>query len=472
MENKVYFFNTLTRKVEQFIPNVDGKVAMYTCGPTVYHFAHIGNLRSYIMEDILEKTLRYVGYDVKRVMNITDVGHLTSDADTGEDKMLKGAKREHKTVMEIAKYYTDAFFDDCRKLNIKRPDVVEPATNCIHEFINMVKVLLEKDYAYIAGGNVYFDTSKLDDYYVFSSQSEKELMVGVRDDVSEDINKKNKADFVLWFTKSKFDNQELKWDSPWGVGYPGWHIECSCISMKHLGEYMDIHCGGVDNIFPHHTNEIAQSEAYLGHKWCNYWFHVHHLNDKSGKMSKSKGEFLTVSLLEEKGYNPLVYRLFCLQSHYRKPLEFSYEVLDNMTTAYNKLIKKIGELKADGSVDEEAFAGFRNKFEDAICSDLNTSSAITVIYDVLRSDINDMTKLELIKSFDEVLSLDLLKDHGNDKESSVDSELKEYILAKIEERKAAKKEKDFAKADAIRDELAAKGIQIKDTREGTVWEIV
>lgn len=472
MENKVYFFNTLTRKVEQFIPNVDGKVAMYTCGPTVYHFAHIGNLRSYIMEDILEKTLRYVGYDVKRVMNITDVGHLTSDADTGEDKMLKGAKREHKTVMEIAKYYTDAFFDDCRKLNIKRPDVVEPATNCIPEFINMVKVLLEKDYAYIAGGNVYFDTSKLDDYYVFSSQSEKELMVGVRDDVSEDINKKNKADFVLWFTKSKFDNQELKWDSPWGVGYPGWHIECSCISMKHLGEYMDIHCGGVDNIFPHHTNEIAQSEAYLGHKWCNYWFHVHHLNDKSGKMSKSKGEFLTVSLLEEKGYNPLVYRLFCLQSHYRKPLEFSYEVLDNMTTAYNKLIKKIGELKADGSVDEEAFAGFRNKFEDAICSDLNTSSAITVIYDVLRSAINDVTKLELIKSFDEVLSLDLLKDHGNDKESSVDSELKEYILAKIEERKAAKKEKDFAKADAIRDELAAKGIQIKDTREGTVWEIV
>lgn len=472
MENKVYFFNTLTRKVEQFIPNVDGKVAMYTCGPTVYHFAHIGNLRSYIMEDILEKTLRYVGYDVKRVMNITDVGHLTSDADTGEDKMLKGAKREHKTVIEIAKYYTDAFFDDCRKLNIKRPDVVEPATNCIPEFINMVKVLLEKDYAYIAGGNVYFDTSKLDDYYVFSSQSEKELMVGVRDDVSEDINKKNKADFVLWFTKSKFDNQELKWDSPWGVGYPGWHIECSCISMKHLGEYMDIHCGGVDNIFPHHTNEIAQSEAYLGHKWCNYWFHVHHLNDKSGKMSKSKGEFLTVSLLEEKGYNPLVYRLFCLQSHYRKPLEFSYEVLDNMTTAYNKLIKKIGELKADGSVDEEAFAGFRNKFEDAICSDLNTSSAITVIYDVLRSDINDVTKLELIKSFDEVLSLDLLKDHGNDKEGSVDSELKEYILAKIEERKAAKKEKDFAKADAIRDELAAKGIQIKDTREGTVWEIV
>ena len=266
MENKVYLFNTLTRKVENLIPNVDGKINMYTCGPTVYHFAHIGNLRCYIMEDILEKTLRYVGYDVKRVMNITDVGHLSSDADTGEDKMLKGAKRENKTVMEIAQFYTDAFFADCQKLNIKRPDVVEPATNCIDNFIEMVEKLLEKGYAYVAGDNVYFDTSKLKDYYVFSSQSEQELMVGVREDVSEDSNKRNKSDFVLWFTKSKFDNQELKWNSPWGVGYPGWHIECSCISMKHLGEYMDIHCGGIDNIFPHHTNEIAQSEAYLGHK--------------------------------------------------------------------------------------------------------------------------------------------------------------------------------------------------------------
>ena len=470
MENKVSLFNTLTRKVEKFIPNEDGKVAMYTCGPTVYHFAHIGNLRSYIMEDVLEKTLRYVGYDVKRVMNITDVGHLTSDADTGEDKMLKGAKREHKTVMEIAQFYTDAFFADCEKLNIKRPDVVEPATNCIDEFINMVSVLLEKDYAYVAGGNVYFDTSKLKDYYVFSSQTEKELMVGVRDDVNEDTNKKNKADFVLWFTKSKFDNQELKWDSPWGVGYPGWHIECSCISMKHLGEYMDIHCGGVDNIFPHHTNEIAQSESFTGHKWCNYWFHIHHLNDKSGKMSKSNGEFLTVSLIQEKGYDPLVYRFFCLQSHYRKPLEFSYEVMDNMVVAYNKLVKKIGELKAEGEVDKAGFADFREKFEAALANDINTSSAITVIYDVLRSELNDATKLALMESFDEVLSLNLTRGQ-NEEKASVDGELEAFILAKIEERKAAKKDKDFAKADAIRDELLAKGVRIKDTREGTVWEI-
>ncbi len=470
MENKVYLFNTLTRKVENLIPNVDGKINMYTCGPTVYHFAHIGNLRCYIMEDILEKTLRYVGYDVKRVMNITDVGHLSSDADTGEDKMLKGAKRENKTVMEIAKFYTDAFFSDCEKLNIKRPDVVEPATNCIDNFIEMVEKLLEKGYAYVAGGNVYFDTSKLQEYYVFSSQAEQELMTAVRDDVSEDENKKNKSDFVLWFTKSKFDNQELKWDSPWGVGYPGWHIECSCISMKHLGEYMDIHCGGIDNIFPHHTNEIAQSEAYLGHKWCNYWFHVHHLTEKGNqKMSKSNGEFLTVSLLENKGYKPIVYRFFCLQSHYRKPLEFSYEVLDNVGVAYEKLHKKVLELKDDGAVDEAKFTEFRAKFEEVLANDMNTSMAITIIYDVLRDEMNDATKKALIASFDEVLSLDLTV---AEEATAVDAELEAFVLAKIEERKEAKKEKDFAKADAIRAELLEKGVQIKDTREGTVWELV
>ena len=247
-------YNTQSRTVETFTPNVPGKASIYTCGPTVYHFAHIGNLRTYICEDILVKTLRYLGYDVKRVMNITDVGHLSSDADTGEDKMVAGAKREHKTVLEIADFYTKAFFDDMSKLNNAMPDVVEPATNCIPEFIHMIEVLLEKGYAYHAGENVYFDTSKLANYYVLGNQNENELLVGVRDDVDEDENKRNKNDFVLWFTKSKFEDQALKWDSPWGVGYPGWHIECSCISMKHLGEYMDIHCGGVDNIFPHHLS--------------------------------------------------------------------------------------------------------------------------------------------------------------------------------------------------------------------------
>ncbi len=468
------FYNTLTRTIQDFVPREEGKVSMYTCGPTVYHYAHIGNIRTYIMQDVLVKALMYAGYDVKRVMNITDVGHLSSDADTGEDKMLAGAKREHKSVMEIAKYYTDAFFADFDAVGNKRPDIVEPATNCISEFIHMVEVLLEKGYAYVAGGNVYFDTSKLDDYYVFSSDIEKEqLQVGVRDDVEEDTNKKNKTDFVLWFTKSKFEEQALKWDSPWGVGYPGWHIECSCISMKHLGEYIDIHCGGVDNIFPHHTNEIAQSESYLGHEWCKYWFHSNHLNDKSGKMSKSKGAILTVSLLKEKGYDPLVYRFFCLQSHYRKPLEFSFEALDNVTGAFNKLIKKIAELKDEGSVDNAVVKEFEDKFRDAISNDLNTSMAITLLYDILKADTNDSTKLAVVKNFDTVLSLDLIGHAAAAGEvKEVDPELEAYVLDAIEKRAAAKKAKDFATADAIRDELLKKGVEIKDTREGVKWQLI
>ena len=464
---EIHLYNTLTKKVERFVPKVEGKVGMYTCGPTVYHFAHIGNLRSYIMEDVLEKTFRYAGYDVKRVMNITDVGHLSSDADSGEDKMLLGAKREKKTVMEIAEFYRKAFFSDCEKLRIKTPDVVEPATNCIPEFIHMIEVLLEKGYAYVAGGNVYFDTSKLENYYVLSNQNEEELMVGARDDVEEDANKKNKTDFVLWFTKSKFDAQELKWESPWGTGYPGWHIECSAISIKHLGEGLDIHCGGIDNVFPHHTNEIAQSEAYLGHKWCNYWFHILHLNDSSGKMSKSKGDFLTVSLLEEKGYSPLVYRMFCLQSHYRKPLVFNYDVLDNVKTAYEKLVNRIQNLKKEGTAEQEKMQPYRDAFMEALGNDINTSQALTVVYDVLKADLNDVSKRELICEFDSVLSLDLTKEAETEE---IDSALKEFVETKIAERKAAKKAKDFAKADAIREELLAQGIELKDTREGTVWQ--
>ena len=442
-------YNSLTRKKDEFKTREAGKAGMYTCGPTVYHFAHIGNLRSYIMEDVLEKYLRYYGYDVKRVMNITDVGHLSSDADTGEDKMVKGAKRENKTVMDIAKFYTDAFFSDCAKLNIKTPDVVEPATNLIPEYIEMVSKLLETGHAYIAGGNVYFDTSTIDKYYVFNDHDEEDLAVGVREGVFEDENKKNKADFVLWFTKSKFDDQELKWDSPWGVGYPGWHIECSAISIKHLGEYCDIHCGGIDNAFPHHTNEIAQSEAYLGHEWCNQWFHVLHLNDETGKMSKSKGEFLTVSLLEDKGYNPVVYRFFCLQSHYRKTLTFSFEALDNATVAYNKLIAKIAALKADDSqqTDEAALEALREKFNKAMCNDLNTSLAITALYDVLKYKTNDKTKLLLLDEFDQVLSLDLLKAAAEVKKKAEEEAAKKLegvdpeILALVEERTAAKKQR-------------------------------
>ncbi len=477
----MYLYNSATRKKDEFIPREAGSVSMYTCGPTVYHFAHIGNLRTYTMEDVLEKYLRYIGNDVKRVMNITDVGHLSSDGDTGEDKMLKGAKRENKTVLQIAKYYTDAFFSDCDKLHIKRPDVIEPATNCIPEFIEMIETLLEKGYAYEAGGNIYFDTSKLGKYYVFNDFNEEDLAVGVRDSVEEDGNKKNKADFVLWFTKSKFEDQELKWESPWGIGYPGWHIECSCIAAKHLGEYLDIHCGGIDNAFPHHTNEIAQSEATYGHEWCKYWFHVHHLNTNSGKMSKSKGEFLTVSLLEEKGYDPLVYRFFCMQSHYRKNLVFSWENLDNAKTAYEKLIARVADLKPEGEIDEAKFAEGKARFTDALDNDLNTSLAVTALYDVFKLQTNDKTKYALIESFEKVLDLGLIAKAKalNDEKAKakaeenagVDPELLAYINEKIEARKAAKKAKNFAEADAIRDELLSKGITLLDTREGTKFTI-
>ena len=464
MSFKIY--NTLGHKIEDFVPYNKDKVTMYTCGPTVYHYAHIGNLRSYICEDVLEKALNYCGYNVKRVMNITDVGHLSSDADTGEDKMLKGAKREHKSVLEIAKYYTDCFKNDCDRLNIKWPETVVPATSLIDDYIKFIEVLMEKGYAYFTNGNVYFDTSKLKEYYQLTNHNEEELMHGVRESVEEDTNKRNKTDFVLWFTKSKFDSQELKWQSPWGMGYPGWHIECSCISLKYLGEQLDIHCGGVDNIFPHHTNEIAQTESYIGKKWCNYWFHVEHLNDKSGKMSKSNGEFLTVDLLIKKGFNPLAYRLFCLQSHYQKQLLFTYESLEGAQNTYDKLISKIKSINEDSSeVDKALFEKYNNMFKETLCDNLNTSNSLTVLYDVLKSDLNNNTKLALIKSFDKVLSLDLIK------EEKYDEELISYIEDMIIKRSSAKKEGNYELADSIRNELLERGIILKDTREGTVYEV-
>lgn len=459
-------YNTLTRKVEEFIPKDKNLVTMYTCGPTVYHFAHIGNLRCYIFEDILEKTLNYLGYNVKRCMNITDVGHLTSDSDSGEDKMLKGAKREHKSVMDIADFYTDCFKRDTASLNIKWPEIVSKATDNISYYIKIIEVLLEKGYAYLSGGNVYFDTSKLDDYYKLTNHKIDEMVVGVREGVEEDSYKKNQADFVLWFTKSKFDDQELKWDSPWGLGYPGWHIECSGISVRYLGEDLDIHCGGVDNIFPHHTNEIAQSEAYLGHSWCKYWIHGEHLNDSTGKMSKSKGEFLTVDLLKSKGYNPLSYRFMCLNSSYRKVLVFSYEALSNAENSYLKLKKKISTLSDDGDVSKDVYEEYDSKFRAYIGDDLNTANAITLIYDLLKDLVNDSTKLSLIKAWDTVLSLDLLEDE------SIEVNLDSEILEKIELRNKAKLEKNYELADKIRDELLKDGIKLIDSRDGTTYEFI
>ena len=460
-------YNTLTRKKEEFIPYDGKRVGFYTCGPTVYHYAHIGNMRNYIGHDILDKTLRYLGYDVTRVMNITDVGHLKSDSDSGEDKMVASAKREHKSVMDIAKFYTDAFFHDFDALNLRRPDIVSPATDNIDEYIKIISKLLEDGYAYLGGGNVYFDVSKVDDYYKLTNHKEDEMVVGVRDGVEYDNNKRNQADFALWFTKSKFDDQDLKWDSPFGVGYPGWHIECSGISIKYLGEHLDIHGGGVDNIFPHHTNEIAQSEAYLGHKWCNYWFHNEHLMDDSGKMSKSKGAILSVSRLIEEGYNPLAFKLMCLMSNYRKQLVFSYDILKQVEGAYNKLKNRILAINDIGELDTTKFGYYTDKFKEELSNDLNTANGITLIYDLLKDDsVNGHTKIEIINDFDKVFSLDLTKKTLN---TSIDMD--KYIKDKIEERRIAKMNKNYELSDSIRDELLDKGIILTDTREGTTYRI-
>ena len=459
-------YNTLTRQVEEFIPNEEGKVKFYTCGPTVYHYAHIGNIRNYIGHDILDKTLRYLGYDVTRAMNITDVGHLSSDSDSGEDKMLAAAKREHKRAMEIADFYTKEFFKDFEAVNCKKPEIISPATENIDMYIKMIEKLLDEGYAYQSGGNIYFDISKLDDYYVLTNHKIDDMVVGAREGVEEDDAKRNQADFALWFTTSKFENHELTWDSPWGVGYPGWHIECSGISIKYLGEHLDIHGGGVDNIFPHHTNEIAQSEAYLGHKWCNYWFHNEHLLTDEGKMSKSKGDILTVSKLIEQGYDPLGYRLMVLNSHYRKQLLFTYDSLSQNENLLKKLRNKISNISKDGELDQTSFDKYNSLFKAELENDLNTANALTVLFDLLKDDsVNGNTKLELIKNFDTVFSLDLIH---KEEVSENDAEIK----ALIEKRAQAKKNKDFALADSIRDDLLSKGIELIDSREGTVYRII
>ena len=461
-------YNSLTKTIEDFRPRNENLVTIYTCGPTVYHYAHIGNMRNYMMQDILVKALKYAGYNVKRVMNITDVGHLSDDGDYGEDKMLQGAQRENKTVQEIAKYYTDAFFADMKELNNIMPDVVEPATSCIDEFIKAIQTLLDKGFAYQSGGNIYFDTSKIKEYHKFFNFKQEDLTVGAREGVGEDESKKNPNDFALWFTQSKFEDQAQKWESPWGVGYPGWHIECSCIALKHLGEYLDIHCGGIDNAFPHHTNEIAQSEAIVGHKWCNHWMHVLHLTSKTGKMSKSSGEFLTLSLLKEKGFNPIAYRFFCLLSHYRKNLVFDYDSLENAATAYAKLLKRVSKIEKDGQIQDDKVAEYKIKFLSALSNDLNTSLVITALYDLLKDvTVNGNTKRMLVEDIDSVLSLDLLNPIQQQKEQLISDE---EILALIEKRKVAKLNKDYSEADKIRSYLLEKNVILKDTPTGTEFE--
>lgn len=460
-------YNTLSNKVEEFIPYEEGKIRMYTCGPTVYHYQHIGNLRTYITEDIFEKTFKYLGYNVQRVMNITDVGHLKSDGDTGLDKMVIAMEREHKTSHEVAKFYTESFKKDCDLVNVKWPETVVPATSEIDMYIKIIQKLLDNGFAYISNGNVYFDTEKDKTYYELSGRCKEDLIVASRDEVEEDDNKKNPADFVLWFTNSKFGNQELQWDSPFGRGFPGWHIECSGIAIKYLGEHLDIHFGAEDAVFPHHTNEIAQSEAYLGHKWCNYWVHLSWLLTNNVKMSKSKGDTLTVSKLKEMEYNPLAYRYLILNSYYHKQVNFTFDGLDQAQNAYLKLINKVSNIKEEGLFSDDDFNKYDEKFKEFLSNDLNTSNALTLLYDLIKdTNVSSNTKLKLIKSWDSVLSLDLIK------EKNIDEELLNKINELIEKRNIAKVNRDYALADQIRDELKNMNVVIKDTKEGTTFEIL
>ena len=463
-----YIYNTMTRNKDEFVPYREVNVGMYTCGPTVYNYAHIGNLRTYIFEDILKKSLEYVNYKVKHVMNVTDVGHLQSDGDEGEDKMALGASREHKTVWEIAKFYEDAFFEDCTKLNIKRPTIVCRATDHIQEMIDFIKILEEKGYTYVSNGNVYFEIEKFQDYTKLANINMDELQAGSRIEI--DPNKKNPLDFVLWFTNSKFSNQIMQWESPWGKGFPGWHLECSAMSVKYIGEYLDIHCGGIDHIAIHHTNEIAQSEGALGHKWVKYWMHAEFLVVDNGKMSKSTGEFLTVAKLEKEGYSPLDYRYFCLQSKYRKQLVFSFENLNDARNGYKKLKERIASvlvaINKDDVINSEKITTYKEKFVSFISDDLNIANAFTVLFDVLKdADLNNKEKSTLIEEFDKVFSLDLMT--APKQATNVDEDL---INRLIMERAEARASKNWARADEIRNKFIAMNIELLDTKEGTTWK--
>ena len=461
-------YNTMDRKVEEFVPIEEGKVGMYCCGPTVYNYAHIGNLRTYIFEDILHRTLEEAGYRVKHVMNITDVGHLTGDGDDGEDKLGKRSRETGKSVWDIAAFYTDAFFADEKALNIKRPNVVCKATDHIQEMIALIKRLEEKGHTYTAGGNVYFSIDTIDDYGKLAGQKQEDKLSGAR--IAVDGNKRNPQDFVLWFTNSKFGEQAMMWDSPWGRGYPGWHIECSAMSMKYLGETFDIHCGGIDAIPVHHTNEIAQSEAATGHKWVNYWCHGEFLLNDKGKMSKSSGEFLTLPVLVGHGYNALDYRYFCLGGHYRTQLKFSYEALDHAKSARERLNSMVAELKAkakpESTISEKA-ESYKDSFFAALFNDLRCPEALAVMWKMLKDNsITDGEKLSLLYSMDKVLGLDLDKVEAK-KEEKVGGE-EEWKL--VEERKQAKAEKNYQRADEIRKELEERGYIVKDTPQGPILQ--
>jgi cysteinyl-tRNA synthetase len=467
----VQLYNTMAKALEEFRPMDNGNVGMYACGPTVYTYAHIGNLRTYIFEDVLRRVLEYSGYSVKHVMNITDVGHLVGDNDEGEDKMLKSSRQTGKSVYEIAEFYTDAFFTDTDKLHIERPSVACKATDHIQDMIALIQRLEERGYTYMAGGNVYFSIDAFKEYGKLARLDLEELRSGARIEVDE--NKRNPKDFALWFTKSKFEHQAMVWDSPWGRGYPGWHLECSAMSMKYLGEQFDIHCGGTDHIPVHHTNEIAQSEAATGKSpWVRYWLHGEFLIDDTGKMSKSKGEFLTLSLLEKKGYDPMDYRYFCLGGHYRSQLQFSFPALDGAKKARENLVDRISQmLSGDPEIPPVDALGneakeLKDEFASVVQRDLNTPRALAVMWKIVKhARLPVSEKLALLYDIDKVLGLglDTIEKHSSD-------ELAEELKDLIAQREQARKEKDFAKADEIRDLLAERGVEIRDTPLGTQWK--
>ncbi len=463
---EIKLFNTMSRNLEIFKPLEEGKVSMYTCGPTVYHFAHIGNLRTYVSNDILKRMFLANGYDVKHIMNFTDVGHLTSDGDTGEDKMEKGSRREGKSVWEIAKYYTDVFVSDLKKLNILPATKYTPATQYIKEQIDLVKKLEDLGYTYkIDGDGIYYDTSKFADYWKLGGQKLDDLKAGARIEFSD--GKKNPSDFALWKFSPKDVKRQMEWDSPWGVGFPGWHIECSAMSLAEIGERMDVHTGGVDHIKVHHTNEIAQVEPVVGHKWVNYWVHMEFLNDLSGKMSKSNGDFLTLSKLEEMGYPAIVYRYFLLMASYRKQITFSYELLDGAKNSYENLVKKVaGIIKDVGENFDKSFVEkWKIRILETLNNDLNTAGVIVILQELLKSGETPATKVELIKFFDDILGLKLLENAKNLNEVySID--VPEEITKMAKERLIAKKAKNYVLADELRNKISDAGFIVEDTADG------
>lgn len=447
----MFIYNTLARKKEEFVPiNPDGKtVGMYVCGPTVYWYQHIGNLRSYIFADVLRRTLEYFGYDVKHIMNITDVGHLTSDEDEGEDKIEKAAKKENKTAKEIADYYLNIFKNDFKKLNILSPSIWCRATEHIEEQINLIKKLEEKSFTYKTSDGIYFDTSKLSDYGKLSGQKLEDLQAGKRIEMKE---KKNTTDFALWKFSEKPGQRQQEWESPWGLGFPGWHIECSAMSIKYLGKQFDIHTGGIDHISIHHTNEIAQSEAATGDIPAKYWMHGNFLVFKGKKVSKSKGGLYTISELEKQGFNPLSFRYFTLSAHYRNPLDFSLDNLQNAQNAYSRLKNIIPDLKDDKKTNEF----YLNKFKAAVSDDLDMPKTIAILWDLLRNQEAE-GKYQTTKQMDKVLGLDLFKKEN--------LEIPQEILDLLNQRGKAREEKNWKESDRIRDEIEKLGFIVEDAKE-------